>query len=138
MHRIPGSPLSRPVASLVEAANLVAPPLSLDEAFDLHRRGGATFVDIREPKEIEREGTIPGAYRAPRGMVEFWVDPESPYYRAALDDGRPLVLFCASAWRSALTAATLIEMGRSDVAHVDGGFTAWRDAGHPVDHPEAR
>ena len=138
MPRVPGSPLAHPVADLVAQADEVAPPLPIEDAHALLDDESTLFVDIREPQEWAREGILPGAYRAPRGMVEFWVDPESPYYRAALDDGRPLVLFCASAWRSALTAATLIEMGRSDVAHVDGGFTAWRDAGHPVDHPEAR
>lgn len=90
-------------------------------------------VDIRDPRELEREGMVPGAYRAPRGMLEFWVDPESPYYKPALDDGRRLILYCGSAWRSALAARALAEMGRDDVVHLEGGFTAWRDAGLPVE-----
>ena len=91
------------------------------------------FVDIREPQEWAREGILPGAYRAPRGMLEFWVDPASPYYRPALDDGRRLVLYCGSAWRSALAAAALRQMGRDDVTHVAGGFAAWRAAGYPIE-----
>lgn len=96
---------------------------------------GYLVVDIRDPREWERLGTLPGAFRAPRGMLEFWVDPESPYYRPELDDGRRLVLYCGSAWRSALAAATLRDMGRDDVVHLEGGFTAWTGAGLPVEPP---
>lgn len=91
------------------------------------------MVDIRDPRELEREGTLPGAFRAPRGMLEFWVDPQSPYFKPALDDGRELILVCGSAWRSALAAAALLDMGRTDVSHLEGGFTAWKAAGLPVE-----
>jgi len=90
------------------------------------------FVDIRDVRELEREGTIPGAFHAPRGMLEFWVDPESPYYKEALGSGRQLILYCASSWRSALAAAALTEMGVARVAHLDGGFSAWKEAGGTV------
>ena len=130
--RSPGEPLNRSAADLVAAANEVVPPLGLDEAAALLGDEAVLFVDIREPKELEREGTIPGAFRAPRGLLEFWVDPASPYYRAELDSGRRLVLYCGSAWRSALAAAALHDMGITDVTHVDGGFSAWKKAGHPV------
>lgn len=133
MTRVPGSPLTLPVAELVARANAVVPPLPVDEAHSLLDDESTLFVDIREPQEWAREGIIPGAYRAPRGMLEFWIDPASPYYRPALDDGRRLVLYCGSAWRSALAAAALTQMGRDDVTHVAGGFTAWRAAGHPVE-----
>lgn len=126
-------PLARSAKDLVEAANEIVPPIPLEEAVALLDDDSVLFVDIREPGEWERLGIIPGAYRAPRGMLEFWVDPESPYYREALDDGRRLVLYCGSAWRSALAAATLHEMGRTDVTHLDGGFSAWSKAGHPVE-----
>ena len=132
MTRTPGDPLLRSAADLVASANSVVPPLPLDAAAVLHRDGSALFVDIREPAEWKRDGVIPGAYRAPRGMLEFWVDPASPYHRPELDDGRRLVLYCASAWRSALAAEALVRMGRTDVTHVAGGFTAWREAGLPV------
>lgn len=121
------------VAALVEEANQIAPPIPLDEALALLGDDGVLFVDIREPQEWEREGILPGAYRAPRGMLEFWIDPASPYYRGALDDGRRLVLYCGSAWRSALAAASLKGMGRDDVTHVEGGFSAWKRAGHPIE-----
>lgn len=135
MARTPGAPLNRSAADLVDAANEVVPPLRLDDARALLGDDGVLFVDLREPRELEREGMIPGAYRAPRGMLEFWVDPASPYYRADLDSGRRLVLYCGSAWRSALSAAALHEMGFDDVTHLEGGFSAWKRAGHPVVEP---
>lgn len=130
--RTPGEPLNRSAAELVDEANAVVPPLSLDEAGALLGDDGVLFVDIREPKELAREGAIPGAFRAPRGMLEFWVDPSSPYHRPELDSGRRLVLYCGSAWRSALAARALHEMGIDDVTHVAGGFSAWKKAGLPV------
>lgn len=130
--RTPGEPLNRSAAELVDEANAVVPPLSLDEAGALLGDDGVLFVDIREPKELAREGAIPGAFRAPRGMLEFWVDPSSPYHRPELDSGRRLVLYCGSAWRSALAALALHEMGIDDVTHVTGGFSAWKKAGLPV------
>ena len=133
MARTPGSPLTTSAADLVAAGNAVAPPLSLDDAAALLDEDSALFVDIREPKELEREGKIPGAFQAPRGMLEFWVDPASPYYRPELDSGRRLVLYCGSAWRSALAAKALHEMGFDDVTHVAGGFSAWKKAGLPVE-----
>ena len=131
--RAPSEPLARSAEDLVDAANEVVPPIPLEEAVRLLDDDSTLFVDIREAGELERLGTIPGAYRAPRGMLEFWVDPASPYYRKALDDGRRLVLFCGSAWRSALAAEALHRMGRTDVTHVAGGFSAWVEAGHPVE-----
>ena len=133
MPRVPGSPLALPVADLVARADEVAPPLPIEDAHALLDDESTLFVDIREPQEWAREGILPGAYRAPRGMLEFWVDPASPYYRPALDDGRRLVLYCGSAWRSALAAAALRQMGRDDVTHVAGGFAAWRAAGYPIE-----
>nr|WP_217652215.1 rhodanese-like domain-containing protein [Tessaracoccus bendigoensis] len=131
--REPGAPLSTSSAALVAEANALVPPISVDEAKSLVGSRDVLFVDIREPGEWEREGIIPGAHRAPRGMLEFWVDPDSPYYRPALDDGRRLLLYCGSAWRSALAAAALVRMGRTDVTHLAGGFSAWRAADGPVE-----
>lgn len=91
------------------------------------------LVDIRDVRELEREGTVPGALHAPRGMLEFWVDPASPYYKPAFgDEGKEYVLFCGAGWRSALAAKTLKDMGMTNVAHIDGGFTDWAAAGAPV------
>ncbi|MHA7862581.1 rhodanese-like domain-containing protein [Tessaracoccus sp. Y36] len=133
MTRAPGQPLRRTAQDLVAEANSVVPPVAIDDALPLLDDTSVLFVDIREQGELEKLGVIPGAYRAPRGMLEFWVDPASPYYRKSLDDGRRLVLYCGSAWRSALAAAALHEMGRTDVTHLDGGFSAWSEAGHPVE-----
>ena len=95
-------------------------------------------VDIRDPRELEREGTVPGALLAPRGMLEFWVDPGSPYFKPVFgDESKEFVLFCGAGWRSALAAQTLQDMGMSNVAHIDGGYTAWLKAGAPTESLEA-
>ncbi len=93
------------------------------------------LVDLRDVRELQREGRIPGALHCPRGMLEFWLDPESPYHKPALGGDRKLVFFCAAGWRSALATKTAQDMGRANVAHIDGGFTAWREAGGPVEDP---
>ena len=136
--RKPGEPLARNAASLVAAADAVVETVALADASRLLGDPDVLFVDIRDPRERERLGTIPGAYPAPRGMLEFWIDPASPYYKPELDDGRKLVLYCGSAWRSALATETLNAMGRADVAHLEGGFTAWQAAGLPVATESAR
>ena len=133
MTRQPGEPLRRSAAQLVEEADLKVTAIAVEEATTLLDHPDWLVVDIRDPREIAKLGTIPGAFRAPRGMLEFWVDPLSPYYKPALDDGRRLLLYCGSGWRSALAAAALQEMGRDDVAHLAGGFTAWQEAGYAVE-----
>lgn len=130
--RAPGQPLRRSAKVLVQEAKSRITTASVREAADFLDDPAYLLVDIREQREREREGTIPGAFATPRGMLEFWVDPESPYYKPALDNGRTLVLYCASAWRSALAAAALVDMGRDDVIHLEGGFKAWRGAGLPT------
>jgi rhodanese-related sulfurtransferase len=130
--RTPGSPLPRPAATLVAEAEAVIETIPVPAARALLDDPGVLFVDIRDPRELERDGMLPGAFPAPRGMLEFWIDPQSPYYKPALDDGRTLVLYCGGAWRSALAARTLNEMGRTDVAHLEGGFAAWKAAGMPI------
>ena len=133
MTRQPGEPLRRSAAQLVEEADQKVTAIPADDALALLDHPDWLVVDIRDPREIAKLGTIPGAFRAPRGMLEFWVDPLSPYYKPALDDGRRLLLYCGSGWRSALAAAALQEMGRDDVAHLAGGFTAWQEAGYAVE-----
>ncbi len=90
------------------------------------------FVDIRDIRELEREGMIPNALHAPRGMLEFWVDPESPYYKPIFGEDKRLILYCASAWRSALATETLQKMGVPKVCHLEGGFSAWKKAQLPT------
>ena len=91
------------------------------------------LVDIRDVRELKREGRVPGAKHMPRGMLEFWVDPESLYYREIFGSGKKFVFFCAGGLRSALATQQLQRMGLNPVAHIAGGFGAWRDAGGPVD-----
>jgi len=119
--------------SMVDEAMEVITTYSVEEARALHGRDDVQFVDLRDVRELEREGVIPGAFHAPRGLLEFWVDPESPYHKPVFNQpGKRYVLFCAAGWRSALATKTLQEMGLDEVAHIDGGFTAWKDAGAPV------
>ncbi|WP_297740442.1 rhodanese-like domain-containing protein [uncultured Tessaracoccus sp.] len=133
MTRQPGEPLRLSAAQLVEEAGHQVTAFAVDEALALLEHPDWLVVDIRDPREIAKLGAIPGAFRAPRGMLEFWVDPLSPYYKPALDDGRRLLLYCGSGWRSALAAAALQHMGRDDVAHLAGGFAAWQEAGYAVE-----
>lgn len=136
--RQPGEPLARNYKTIVAEADAKAQTLSVADAAELLDNDDVQFVDIRDVRELDREGTIPGAIHAPRGMLEFWVDPESPYYRSELDNGKRLVLFCGGGWRSALSAASLTDMGVEDVAHMDGGFGAWKDAGQPTEPRQRR
>jgi rhodanese-related sulfurtransferase len=119
---------------LVAEASARVRTLSVSEAATLLDQPNVTFVDLRDPRELEREGMVPGAFHAPRGMLEFWVDPESPYYKPIFGEDRQFVLYCGGGWRSALAAATMLDMGfdHACVAHVDGGFGAWRAAEAPV------
>ena len=112
------------------AAEIVT--LDTAEAIALQGDASVLFVDIRDPREIEREGGIPGAFRCTRGMLEFWIDPDSPYHKPVFAEPKRFVFYCASGWRSALATKTAQDMGLADVAHVEGGFSAWRTAGGPV------
>jgi rhodanese-related sulfurtransferase len=122
---------------LVEEANAAVTTLSIEDAIALHGRDDVVFVDIRDPRELEREGKVPGAFHAPRGMLEFWVDPDSPYAKPVFQQDKRYVFFCAGGLRSALAAKTVQDMGLTPVAHVEGGFGAWRKAGGPVTGPDA-
>ena len=97
--------------------------LSADETRKLHGDPNVVFVDLRDIRELEREGLMPGAFHAPRGMLEFRIDPESPYHKLGSLKPKKFVFFCASGWRSALAGKTAIEMGLKDVAHIHGGFS---------------
>ena len=124
-----------PVADLVAAAKARVRQMTVDEARAGLADGSVLLVDVRDIRELEKEGRIPGAVHAPRGMLEFWVDPASPYHRPVFATDRTIVLFCAMSWRSALAAAALQDMGLSNVADLDGGFQAWVAAGGPVEGP---
>lgn len=105
---------------------------SIEDAQALHGMDDVQFVDLRDVRELERDGVIPGAFHAPRGMLEFWACADSPYHKPVFSSGKKLVLFCAAGWRSALATKTLQDMGFDDVGHIDGGFDAWKQAGAPV------
>ena len=124
--------MKKTAQQMVEEAMALVRTCTLAEALALHGREDVQFIDLRDIRELERDGTIPGAYNAPRGMLEFWADPESPYHKPVFAQGKQLVLFCAAGWRSALATKTLMEMGFDAVAHVDGGFKAWKEGGGPV------
>lgn len=100
-------------------------------------QGNAVLIDLREPNEQAQHGTIPGAVSAPRGMLEFWADPSSPYHRQEFEPQRRTILFCASGGRSALAAQTLKQMGYTNVAHLAGGVKAWAEEGRPITKLEA-
>lgn len=119
-------------AEMVAQAKKRVENLTVDETARELERGDALLVDIREPAERVKSGSIAGAVEAPRGMLEFWADPTSPYHRAEFEPGRRIIVHCASGGRSALAAATLQELGYERVAHMDGGLTAWKEAGRPV------
>jgi len=103
------------------------------DAVERELADGAVLVDLREAEELEATGRIPGALHVPRGMLEFRADPTSPYHQAPLDPSKRVILHCASGGRSALGAAALQQMGYDNVAHLDGGITAWKDAGKPTE-----
>ena len=106
------------------------------EALDRFGDDDVVFVDIRDVRELWREGAIPGALHAPRGMLEFWVDPESPYAREVFQSGKRFVFFCAGGMRSALATKAVQDMGLAPVCHIAGGFGAWREAGGAIEAKE--
>lgn len=130
--------LKHGIRDLVTAANLEVVSIPVSEAKTLVGSGNVVFVDVRDPRELEREGKIPGAFHCPRGMLEFWVDPESPYHKPILASGKRLVFYCQSGWRSALSAKTVQDMGLANVAHMTGGFTAWKAEGGDIEEVRAK
>jgi rhodanese-related sulfurtransferase len=126
------------VQAMVAEAMQIVTTHSVNAARALHGREDVVLVDVRDVRELEREGVIPGAVHAPRGMLEFWFDPTSPYHREVFSQDKEFVLFCAAGWRSALAARTLMEMGLLRVSHIEGGFEAWKAAGAPVAEKVAR
>ena len=124
--------LKKGCKDLVAEANEKIRTIPTADAIARHGDPDVVFIDLRDLRELQREGMIPGAVHAPRGMIEFWVDPKSPYYKDVFGSGKEFYFYCASAWRSALTTRAVQEMGLEGVAHVEGGFSAWKKAGGPV------
>lgn len=125
--------LQRGFRQLVAEANSEIETVMVEDAKTLLGNDDVVFVDLRDPRELEREGKIPGAFHCPRGMLEFWVDPESPYHKPVLASGKRLLFYCGSGWRSALSTKTVQDMGLKNVCHLGGGYTAWKTAGGEIE-----
>lgn len=123
---------------LIDNANEQIETISIDDAEALLSDDHVIFVDIRDIRELQREGKLPGAIHAPRGMLEFWVDPDSPYFREVFGEDKKFIFYCASAWRSALSTLTVQQMGMENVCHMGGGFSAWKEAGKAIEKLEPK
>lgn len=119
-------------AQLVSEARERIKEIDVDEALTMINNDDVQFVDIRDVRERERSGFLPGSFHAPRGMIEFWVDPVSPYFKDVFEQDKQYVFYCASGWRSALTVAALTDMG-FEAAHMKGGFMGWQEKNGPIE-----
>ena len=121
--------ITRGIKVLIAEANKITETISIEKAQDLYKNEDYIFVDLRDIRELKRDGKIPGAFSCPRGMLEFWIDPNSQYFKEGkLDLEKEMVLFCAAGARSALAAKSLLDMGFKKVSHVAGGFGALKDS----------
>jgi rhodanese-related sulfurtransferase len=125
--------LKKGIKQLVAEAYAEIETLKAGDAVKLKDDPNVVLVDLRDIRELQRDGRVPGAFHAPRGMLEFWVDPESPYYKDIFGTGKKFVFFCAGGMRSALAAQAVQHMGLEPVCHIEGGFRAWKEAGGPVE-----
>jgi len=130
--------LKKGFKQLVAEAEAEVETIEVADALALVDDDDTVIVDLRDIRELWNTGTLPGAVHAPRGMLEFWVDPESPYHREVFSSGKKLVFFCAAGWRSALATKVMQEMGVEPVAHIGGGFKAWEEAEGPVEPKEKK
>ncbi len=127
-------PITKGFQALVDEAMEEIKTYSVEDVKARLADTAVQIVDIRDPRELERGGTVVGAFHAPRGMLEFWVDPASPYHKPLFaDEAKEFILFCGLGWRSALAAKSLQDMGMTNVAHMDGGWTEWVKAGGPTE-----
>tara|TARA_A100001015_G_C14681017_1_gene590718 strand:- start:247 stop:642 length:396 start_codon:yes stop_codon:yes gene_type:complete len=117
---------------LLEEANAEIDTISIQKAMLIYRNEDYEFIDLRDFREIQRSGKIPGAFSCPRGMLEFWIDPESPYHKEIFARKKSFVFYCASAWRSALATKAAKDMGLQKVSHIEGGFTNWEKSGGEI------
>ena len=125
--------LTKSSKNLVNEAKKQISNLTAKEALILHQDKRFLFIDLRDIRELEKTGKISKAKHVPRGMLEFWIDPESPYYKPYFSDNQKYVFYCASGWRSALSALTVKQMGLKNVSHIEGGFNAWKNIGGPIE-----
>ena len=129
--------LKTSVAEMVKDAKSRISEITAKQALELYQDEKVVIVDIRDIRERQKLGFIPGSYHAPRGMLEFWIDPQSPYFKDIFSQDKRFILHCASGWRSALSAATLADMGFV-AEHISDGFSGWLDAGGQVEMPDLR
>jgi len=131
--------MKKTVKQMVEDAEAEIKSLPVLDAKNLLDSEDHVFVDLRDVRELDHDGMIPDAFHAPRGMIEFWVDPESPYHKDIFTSGKTFVFYCRSGWRSALATKAVQDMGLEPVCHIHGGFSAWMEAGCPVaDRPKKK
>ncbi len=130
--------IKKGIKELCAEAEAVVETWTVDQARGHLEDEDVVFVDIRDIRELWREGAIPGAVHAPRGMLEFWVDPESPYARDIFQSGKRFMFFCAGGLRSALAAKSVQEMGLSPVCHMAGGYSAWKQVDYPTEAKEKK
>lgn len=128
--------ITKGIVALLNEANMVVETMSVSDAKTLINNDDYVFVDLRDIREIQRGGMLPGAFSCPRGMLEFWIDPDSPYHKPVFNQDKTYVFYCASAWRSALSARTAMEMGLAPVMHMEGGFSEWVKQGGPTETRE--
>ena len=125
--------ITRGIKALVDEANAQIETMTPQQVMSAAAKGDVVIVDIRDPREIERDGRIPGAFACTRGMLEFWIDPNSPYAKPAFQQDKKYIFHCAGGMRSALAAKTADDMGLKPVAHMGGGFAAWKEAGGDIE-----
>lgn len=125
--------ITRGIKTLMKEANEQIETMSVDATKRVMIDDDVQLIDIRDVRELWREGKIPGAYHAPRGMLEFWVDPESPYHKELFASGKKFIFYCAAGARSALATKAMQDMGLKPVAHIEGGFGAWKKAEAPIE-----
>lgn len=125
--------ITKSVNDMVKAAKAEIEEIPAVEAIKLVGNSDVVLVDLRDPRELERDGKVPGAFHCTRGMLEFWIDPKSPYYKPIFNEDKKFVFFCGGGWRSALAAKVAQEMGLKPVAHVTEGFKGWKDSGGPIE-----
>ncbi|MBJ26425.1 MAG: rhodanese [Rhodospirillaceae bacterium] len=130
--------ITKGIKELCDEAEKEVQTIKASEAIKLYDNNEIQLVDIRDIRELWREGAIPGAHHAPRGMLEFWIDPDSPYHKEKFATNEKFVFFCAGGLRSALATKTVQDMGLKPVAHIAGGFEAWREAGGAIEIKEKK
>ena len=130
--------LKKSASEMVKEARARIEEIETTDLIDMVNDENVVIVDIRDIRERQRTGAIPGSVHAPRGMIEFWIDPDSPYCKEIFGSGKRFVFYCQSGWRSALATQTVQNMGLENVCHIGGGFRAWADAGNETEAVEKR